>query len=301
MFFNLHTIGYAKALLLRKPLEQRLNLVLQVLLSLSAITLSGCEPAGKTESGDGSLTELSNTGIDFSAGIRTWNDREVVISYELINNSSDELIVLDVSGSLQIERRDDGVIRLFKGKQNTRDTAFDQLPTIEGRPLSRASVIQDTGKRQVPLRLDYALEDTVDPNLSSFEFCIGYAPANVLEPTRLNDGSFVLNEGVQSQTLSCQLLQRPVTLPSDESFILSLDNWSQTLTQVLRTISQPAADTSLLGVHFLDLPERISFTGNTYDVGGYERKDCRDGGHYFVSAADSTPGTVSVIGEECVF
>jgi len=198
--------------------------------------------------------ELLNE-VTLSANVRKWDDQSIVVDYTLVNGSDVEIITLDNSNALQIERQPNGRIRLFKGMQDTGETDFEQPPSIDGRTIAASSNATGSGTRLMPLRLDYDVDSEVDPATSSVEFCIGHGTANELAAALMSDGLYSLNSHVNTQNLACTTLDR---LDSGELTTLNspLDDgqWEDTLTRAIEMLDGKDPLMAIQSANLLQLP-----------------------------------------------
>ena len=209
--------------------------------------------------------------LSLEARLVEWDERSLRVAYALRNDGPDPLVVLDDYRTLQIERLDDGRIRLFRGMQDTGNTAFYVPPTIEGRELAPGERAEGTGSRDVPLRLDYAdraSERPIDPATDTVEFCIGHGDPDTLAAVRQDDGSYSLNRDPSLQRLSCTVLERAPA--PDDGAVSPLDDarWEHTLERALETIGGDARDIAIVAALALDVPDSPSGTADGVTVSG---------------------------------
>jgi len=228
--------------------------------------------------------------ITIDAKLRHWNDKEILVDYELRNDSDIELVVFDDSFSLQIERLADGAVRLFQGKQDTGDAQFESEPTI--------------------LRLDYSSNSdrSIDQNLVSFEFCIGFGSLDELLPTRRDDGLYSYNQDLELQRFTCTDLHKPDVTNSGDRSALDEEHWERTLNVVLGAINDAAVVIALRPMKNLAVPqndtegrvELANFTLEDGNVGERARVSCLDGGHYDLTTTSAAFGDEFLSADNCV-
>ena len=248
------------------------------------------DPAGASDRPDDSTPEAPgreqvpggelDTSVVLEASLREWTERRIVVDYTLRNDADTDLVVLDVSRALQIERLEDGRVRLFKGKQDTGLTDFYEAPTIEGRALAPGDSVHGSGTRAVPLMLDYAFDRSVDIATDAVELCIGHGRTSELVPTRRDDGLYSLNEDLALQRLACTTLERASAPGTDGTSPLGDGDWERTLERVLETVGGEVRDVVLEAASALRLPEASSGAVEEVEV-------------IYFTLADGTPGTLT--------
>jgi len=233
--------------------------------------------------------------VTLSANVRKWDDQNIVIDYTVMNTSNVEIITLDNSNALQIERQPDGRIRLFKGMQDTGETDFESPPTIDGRTLAAGSNATGSGTRLMPLRLDYDFDSEVDPATSSVEFCIGHAPAIELAPALTSDGLYSLNSHVNSQNLACTTLDR---MDSGEltaqASPLDDGRWENTLARAIEMLDGNEPLMAIQAANLLQLPDDPDTMVGPVVITGYLFFSTETGGGQVTIAACENGGEFEI-------
>ena len=272
-------------------------------------------PTAGAEIDDEALsTEPDNnpvTRVMLESRVRLWTDesQRITIDYELHNNSDAEIIVLGSTHTLQIDRKADGTVRVLKGKQDTHNANFESPPTIRGQSLMPADSLTGSGSRLLPLRIDYPtdFDSTVDPSLDSVEFCIGYAIADELLPTRRDDGLYSLNEDLELQKFSCMNLQKQSDQATNSESVLDDEHWRNTLDKSLGLVNDQAINKVMQAMGYLQLPEddmggveTIEFSLEDGGGGTLQRVLCNDGGHFDVTSSSSATAQVQINASNCL-
>lgn len=261
------------------------------------------------------LTQLGgglDTDVVLDARVRRWTDtsERIIIDYDLSNNSDTEIIVLGYTHALQTDRKPDGTVRLFKGKQDTGNADFESTPIINGELLGPAASLRGSGSRLLPLKIDYPIDfnSAVDPTLDSFEFCIGYGLADELLPTRRDDGSYLLNQHLELQRFSCVNLNKPSEQSMHSESVLSDGQWRNILDSVLEIVNDDAIYWVGQTIEILQYPEDnadvldISLFSSVDGMGGGSETTvrCDNDGHFRLLESTAAVGQLFIHAKDCL-
>jgi len=103
--------------------------------------------------------QTSDARVVLDARVSGWTDtsQSIIVNYEMSKNGDTEIIVL-ANRTLQTDRKPDGTLRLFRGKQDTGNVDIELTPIINGESLAPATSLSGSGSQRLPLRIDYPID-----------------------------------------------------------------------------------------------------------------------------------------------